>query len=132
MSEDLKVKVEYYANLPYTTYIEKRQDNGTYYIARVVELPDLFFTGDTPEEALAELEIVKREWIEEYIKLGNKMPEPLAIRQHSGKIVLRIPKSLHERLAIIAELEGVSLNQLMVSELSKSAARVRHKIKSKG
>ena len=124
MSKNLKETVEYYTTLPYTIYIEKRQEQGTYYVARVLELPDLFFTGDTPEEAIAELEGIKREWIEEYLKLGNKMPEPLSEKNYSGKIVLRIPKSLHKRLIALAEMEGVSLNQLMVSELSKSAAKV--------
>jgi antitoxin HicB len=122
MTKDIKEQVDYYASLPYTIYIKQKNDQGTYYVAGYVELPDLFFTGDTPEEALAELESIKRDWIETHLKLGNKMPEPLKANDYSGKINIRLPKSLHARLAILAELEGVSLNQLMVSELSKSAA----------
>lgn len=80
-------------------------------------------TGATPSEALEELESVKKECIEEYLKLGNKMSLPLKHRKYSGEIMLRMPPSLHENLVKIAELEGVSLNQYMVSALSKSVGR---------
>ena len=77
----LQTQVDYYADLPYTMYIEKEDDGrGVYYVARIIELPDLFMTGATPDEAIEELESVKREWIELYLKLGNKMPKPLRSR----------------------------------------------------
>lgn len=109
-------KVEYYANLPYTIIIE-REDN--HFAARVIELPDLIMTGDTAEEAVAELEAVKKEWIAVYLELGNKMPQPLRSRKYSGKVVLRMPPSLHESLVKTAEIEKVSFNQYMVFALSR-------------
>ncbi len=122
--KNIKSLVEHYNNLPYTTTIEKWDDGrGPYYVARVVELPDLFMDGDTPEEALKELEDEKPEYIELYLRLGNKMPEPLKTQNYSGKIVLRLPSSVHEDLAQIAQLEGVSLNQYMVAALSKQVGR---------
>jgi predicted RNase H-like HicB family nuclease len=116
--KDIQAQVEHYANLPYKVIIERCDDQGTYYVARVVELPDLLMTGDTPEEAIAELESVKRDWMKTYLELGNKMPEPLDLRSHSGNIRVRMEPSLHSSLALMAELEGVSLNQYMVSRLS--------------
>ncbi|TSA55328.1 MAG: type II toxin-antitoxin system HicB family antitoxin [Dehalococcoidia bacterium] len=122
--KDLKKQVEYYANLSYTTTVVQQDDgHGIYYLARVIELPGLMMTGDTPAEAFADLESVKREWIETNLRLGNKMPEPVHSPQYSGKVVLRMPPSLHETLVTVAELEGVSLNQYMVYTLSKSAGR---------
>ena len=122
--KDLQEQVEHYASLPYTVTIDKEDDgHGIFYVARVIELPHLLMTGATPAEALEELESVKKEWIEEYLKLGNKMPVPLKHRKYSGKIILRMPPSLHENLVKIAELEGVSFNQYMVSALSKSAGK---------
>lgn len=109
-------KVEYYANLPYTITVEREDDH---FAARVIELPDLIMTGDNPEEAVAELEAVKKEWIAAYLELGNKMPQPLKSRKYSGKVVLRMPPSLHESLVKIAEIERVSFNQYMVFALSK-------------
>ena len=37
---------------------------------------------------------------------------------YSGRLVLRIPKSLHKLLKKEAEMEGVSLNQYMLYKLS--------------
>jgi Uncharacterized protein encoded in hypervariable junctions of pilus gene clusters len=36
-----------------------------------------------------------------------------------GKILLRVPKSLHKRLATEARMEGVSLNQYALYKLSR-------------
>jgi predicted RNase H-like HicB family nuclease len=123
-TKDFESQVEHYAQLPYTTIVEKWDDgNGVYFVARVLELEGCMMTGNTPEEALAELESVKPEWIETHLELGNKMPEPLASRRYSGKIVLRVPSSLHASLTQLAELEGVSLNQYMVSRLAGAVGR---------
>lgn len=122
--KDLKNRAEYYADLPYAITVVKMDDgHGTYYLARVIELPGLMMTGDTPAEAIANLESVKQEWMETYLRLGNKMAEPLHFHRYSGKVVLRMPPSLHETLTTVAEIEGVSLNQHMVSVLSRSAGR---------
>lgn len=120
---NIQTQVEHYANLPYTVVIERCNDQGTYYVARVVELPDLLMTGDTPTEAVTELENVKRDWIKTHLELGNKMPEPLNLRSHSGNIRVRMEPSLHSSLAFMAELEGVSLNQYITSALSHAVGR---------
>ena len=38
-------------------------------------------------------------------------------KEYSGKLLLRLPKSLHKALAEEAEKEGVSLNQLIMCKL---------------
>jgi antitoxin HicB len=124
MKKDIKEQVKYYCSLPYQVVIEKWDDGrGPYYVSRVLELPGCMMTGETPEEALKELEDVKPEWIETNLELGNKMPEPLSTHKYSGSIVLRLPSSLHETLAKFSQLEGVSLNQYMVSALSRAVGR---------
>lgn len=40
------------------------------------------------------------------------------LEQYSGRIVLRIPRSLHKKLKDAAAVEGVSLNQYMLFKLS--------------
>ena len=40
-----------------------------------------------------------------------------AREDHSGKILVRVPKSIHAALLAEAESEGVSLNQLILSKL---------------
>lgn len=39
--------------------------------------------------------------------------------EYSGKLVLRIPRSLHKELKDEAAIEGVSLNQYMLYKLAK-------------
>lgn len=41
------------------------------------------------------------------------------LEDYSGKLVLRIPRSLHKALKEEAAIEGVSLNQYMLYKLSK-------------
>jgi Uncharacterized protein encoded in hypervariable junctions of pilus gene clusters len=41
------------------------------------------------------------------------------LEDHSGKLSLRIPRSLHAKLKEQARLEGVSLNQYALYKLSK-------------
>jgi antitoxin HicB len=120
VKENIKTQAEYCAQLPYTIVIEREDDQDVYYVARILELDGLLMTGDTPEQAVAELEAVKKEWIESYLELGNKMPKPLKSRKYSGQYRIRMEPSLHESLSMLAELEGISLNQFMVTRLARA------------
>lgn len=42
-----------------------------------------------------------------------------SLEEYSGKLVLRIPRSLHRSLKEAAAIEGVSLNQYMLYKLAK-------------
>lgn len=42
-----------------------------------------------------------------------------SLEEYSGKLVLRIPRSLHRSLKEAAAVEGVSLNQYMLYKLAK-------------
>jgi predicted RNase H-like HicB family nuclease len=121
VANDIKQKVDYYADLPYTIAIERRDDQGTYYVARYIELPHLVMTGESPDEAVRELESEKREWFEFNIEKGNKIPLPLKSRKYSGKIILRMSPNLHEHLIRVSELRGTSLNDFMVKAISQAA-----------
>ena len=41
-----------------------------------------------------------------------------SLEDYSGRLVIRIPRSLHKRLKEQADIEGVSLNQYMLYKLS--------------
>lgn len=41
------------------------------------------------------------------------------LEDYSGRLVLRIPRSLHKTLREAAKIEGVSLNQYMLYKLSR-------------
>jgi|GEM_PF-578427 len=111
-----------YLSLPYT--IEVLQDKNTEnpgWVARVVELPGCLTQADTFAELEEMVQDAMRAWLETALADGITIPEPKADEQFSGKFVVRVPRSLHRKLVIIAEKEGVSLNQLISTTL---AARV--------
>jgi predicted HicB family RNase H-like nuclease len=49
---------------------------------------------------------------------GEKIPEAIAEKTYSGKLQIRIPPSLHRRLAMEAAEENVSLNRYMSQKLT--------------
>jgi predicted HicB family RNase H-like nuclease len=53
---------------------------------------------------------------EEVAEAEAELPSP---REYSGKVNIRMPRSLHRDLVRRAEREGVSLNQLMVVLLAR-------------
>ena len=93
------------------------EDEG--YIATSPEFEDLSAFGTSAGEAIAELESVVRLAIETYRDSGWSLPEPKRVHEHSGQLRVRLPKSLHARLADEAERDGVSLNTLIVTYLSE-------------
>jgi predicted RNase H-like HicB family nuclease len=106
--------------LPYNYIIKPIEDeSGSYFHASVLELDGCQSTGDTVEEAFANLHEAMEGWIETKLENGFTVPYPLDnVDKFSGKFVVRLPKTLHARLAMEAEKEGVSLNQYTLYKLS--------------
>ena len=46
------------------------------FVAEVPELPGCIADGQTPQEALANAQVIMREWIETARELGRPIPEP--------------------------------------------------------
>jgi|TARA_B110000196_G_C21123818_1_gene654687 predicted HicB family RNase H-like nuclease len=87
--------------------------------ARVTELPDVAEYADTYQEAY-ELAIDTIETTSEMLgEQGKVMPLPYVPEtDYSGRVTLRMAKSLHRRVSEISADEGVSVNQLIVTALS--------------
>jgi len=88
--------------------------------ATVRELPDVAEFAETRDEAidlaLDSIETLKQAAKEE----GREFPEPLEEEdEYSGRVTLRLPKSLHREIATQAQLEDVSLNSYIVATLAK-------------
>jgi predicted RNase H-like HicB family nuclease len=119
MKEKVKMDLDYYDNLPYTITLERWDEpDNVYWVARVLELPHCLTDGYSPEDALAEIKEVKREWLETNLKLGNDIPGPMS-KQYRGQLRLRIQPSLHRALAQRAKIEEVSLNKYMNTLLAQ-------------
>lgn len=111
--------VKYYMELPYNHIIQHIKDeSGEYYYAKILELDGCQSTGETFEEAYENLKEAMQGWIETKIESGYDIPLPVGYENFSGKFIVRIPKSLHYKLSIEAEQEGVSLNQYALYKLS--------------
>jgi predicted HicB family RNase H-like nuclease len=55
---------------------------------------------------------------------GEPIPEPLGLREYSGKLVLRMPTDLHRQLTLEAAEQGVSINTLICNKLTQLRERV--------
>jgi antitoxin HicB len=91
------------------------EDEG--FIAVASDLPGCSAFGETQHEALTELQSAIAAWIEAARAAGNPIPEPsqpAVDNIYSGKILVRMPKSLHAQLVHGAKTEAVSLNQHLV------------------
>src|SRR5215218_5704865 len=74
---DLQSRAEELFRLPWSREVLADEDGG--YLARVPELPGCFADGDTMEEALANLNVVLREWLTISLERGDSIPGPRRI-----------------------------------------------------
>ena len=117
MTKTMKM-TEKYLKEPYSRVLIPDEESGTY-TAVIIEFPGCIAQGDTPQEAYEHLEDAAKDWIAAALDLKQEIPSPSQSVSHGGKVLLRLPKSLHRQLALIAEREGVSLNQFIVSALAE-------------
>ncbi|RUR84644.1 toxin-antitoxin system HicB family antitoxin [Chlorogloeopsis fritschii PCC 9212] len=113
-----KPSLEYYLNLQYPVTIYPDLESG--YVAHIKDLPGCLIQGETIEETMANINEARELWIETAYEAGDNIPLPSTDDNYSGKLLLRMPKSLHRSLAEAAEQENVSLNQYIVYLLSAS------------
>jgi predicted RNase H-like HicB family nuclease len=92
------------------------------WVADVTDLPGCTGVGNSAEEAVATANGFIRDWVEDAMAQGWKIPQPTARAEASGKFLVGLPKSLHARLQELASVEGTDLNQLVVALLAGSVA----------
>jgi antitoxin HicB len=113
-----KKPLDYYFNLKYPVTITPDEICG--YVAEIKDLPGCFTQGETLEETYENMEEARRLWLEVAYEDQCNIPLPCNAEDYSGKFYIRTPKSLHRKLVLQAEHEGVSLNQYLVSSLSQT------------
>lgn len=113
--------LDYYLKRPYAIEVRQYED-GTWF-ARMPELRGCMTEADTLEEAIHMIRDAQRAWIAACLEDGTPIPDPERGRSYSGQFRVRVPRSLHQELAERAKQEGTSLNQLVVSTLSRGLGR---------
>ena len=116
----IRMELQDYIKLPYTRLVQEMHDeSGHYFYGRILELDGCQSTADTLDELYHNLNEAMEGYLEVKLEYNQPIPMPESVNNYSGKFVVRVPKSLHQRLVIEAEQEGVSLNQLALYKLAK-------------
>ena len=94
--------VDHFITLPYRIELYPVKEGG--YVAAIPDLPGCITQGETKEEALTLIEDAKAAWISTALEQSIPIQTP-ALRpgSYSGKLNVRLPKSLHRALALRSE-----------------------------
>jgi predicted HicB family RNase H-like nuclease len=101
------------------TYRVTWSEEDNEYVGLCVEFPSLSWLASSPEAALRGIRKVVAEVVADLEANGERVPEPIATKQYSGKFLVRVPPELHRRLALEAAEAGVSLNRIASEKLSQ-------------
>lgn len=107
--------IEYYMSLPYAIEIRPivEDDGEKYFQLTIPDLPGFKLYGDTQAEVLDELDDAKKEWFAASIDENHFIAEPKEVNDYSGRVTVRMPKTLHKKLDKSAKEEGISLNAII-------------------
>ena len=99
------------------------EEEGGGYLIEFPDLPGCMADGETIDEAIANGADALRSWIATAEEFGDPVPPPSrrSDEAYSGRWNMRVPRSLHRRLAERAE--GVSLNTLALTLLAEGLGR---------
>lgn len=115
-----KNEIKKYMDLPYNRLVhEMKDESGHYFYGKILELDGCQSTGETIEELYQNLNEAMEGYLQVKLENGLEIPKPILEEEFSGKFVVRMPKSLHHKLSIEANEEGVSLNQLALYKLAQ-------------
>jgi len=113
MNKDLN----YYMSLNYRIeVIEDKEEGG--YTLHCPDLPGCITCADTIEQGFNMIADAKKCWITACIEDKRQIPEPKSIDNYSGRLEVKLPKSLHKTLTERSRQEGVSVNQYCLYLLS--------------
>ncbi|HEX5618403.1 MAG TPA: toxin-antitoxin system HicB family antitoxin [Solirubrobacteraceae bacterium] len=103
--------IRHYLNLPYRIALTRDGlDEERPWRAAVEELAGCAARGTTAADAAGRIPAAVADWVADAHAAGREVPEPRGARDYSGKLLLRMSKTLHAELAQAAERDEVSLN----------------------
>src|SRR5689334_17616632 len=98
--------------------IEMEEDEDGTFTVLVPDLPGCVAAATSPGRAIKLIGQAIDGWISDARAQGDAVPEPTARElAFSGKLLVRMAKSVHRAAAKRAQAEGISLNQWCVTAL---------------
>jgi RNA polymerase sigma-B factor len=119
--------IAHYLSLPYQVAVSsERGGEQPSWRASVEELPGCAARGRTPDEAVERLRPAMETWLATALAEHREIPlppdretvKPRRASTHSGRFLVRMPGTLHAKLAKAAEGEQVSLNRFVNDALT--------------
>ena len=100
--------------------------DGKQYVVKYIDFETVIGVGDTIEEAIEEAEGNLEAYIDACRMMGIEVPEPSIhdYELYSGKVTLRMSKSLHQKVNDRARREGVSINSLLNEAIAEYIERM--------
>ena len=114
------MKLEY----PFVAYALDT-DDGKQWCVEFIDVPGVVGGGKTQEEAVKEAFENLQVHLGFLKEDGYAIPEPSNISgdSYSGKFALRISKSMHRRLALLARQEDISINAYLNEAIAEKVSR---------
>lgn len=113
----MKSAAELAREYPLTFEAVPQEDGGGFY-AYSLAFPGIMGDGATRDEAADDFLEVLTDVIDKRISADMPLPSIPSQSEYSGKLNLRIGKSLHAMLAQRAQVEAISINTLIVQYIS--------------
>lgn len=124
MSTVTRNSLEEYLALEYPFNVIADPEGG--YVIVFPDLPGCVTQAETLNEIVPMAEDARALWLEAaYEQEGLEIPLPSYPEEYSGKFNLRLPRSLHRKLAEAAEREGISLNSYAAEVLARGDAQAQ-------
>jgi predicted RNase H-like HicB family nuclease len=103
--------------------------DGGGFLFTMPDLPGVMADGETELEAITDGREAFTAMVSTMVDMGQEVPAPsfnvhdFAPAAVSGKILARLPRSMHLQLTARAKTEGVSLNALVVALIAEGLGR---------
>lgn len=103
--------------------------DGGGFMFSMPDIPGVMADGDTELEAVADGREAFSATVSALVDMGQEVPVPAFSAQDfspasaSGKVLARLPRSMHLQLSARAKTEGVSLNALVLAFIAEGLGR---------
>jgi antitoxin HicB len=114
-------QVAEYVRRPYLMEVIWDDD---YWAATFPELPGLVAAANTWDELERKIADAKESYFEAALEAGLPIPDPGDTSEPaSGRLLLRLPRTLHRLATRAAARDGVSVNTFLVSAIARELGR---------